>query len=125
MYQFAKIHKVLYEHHEEIPEEYFEDIENIATGMEKLGFNMDCGKSMNAAFPGINMFNDIHALKSVMDRSSIQLLGDAIYSQWRYWNHWAMSPIGDQDYEWFALAFDGLARLVKNEMKKDNEREEF
>ena len=57
-----------------------------------LGFEMDCG----------------HAF-SVTD---IPLLGSAIYSQWRYFNHWAYDAaeiLAPQNRAWFILA---LGRLV-------------
>lgn len=118
IYIFAKIQKVLYEHPEELPWDYFENIEYIARGLEKLGFNMDSGKGMTEAFPEINVCWDAAALRSVLDQVSIQLLGDTIYAKWRYFNHWAMAPMEEKDYEWFIVAYEGLAQLAMKAMQK-------
>ena len=118
IYTFAKVQKVLYEHQEEVPGVYFGEIEYIARWLEELGFNMDCGVGMKEAFPEINVFNDVTSLRSVLDKVSIQLLGDTIYAKWRYFNHWSMGPMQDEDYEWFVVAYEGLAQLAMKAMQK-------
>jgi len=53
-----------------------------------LGFEMDCGKSFESAFPGMNAFNDADALYEIIDQiQDVHLLGLAIFSQWRYVTH--------------------------------------
>lgn len=53
-----------------------------------LGFEMDCGKSFEAAFPGMNMLNDADAMNKIIDQiQDVHLLGSAIFSKWRYVTH--------------------------------------
>lgn len=55
-----------------------------------LGFQMDCGESFIAAYPDLNVFSDYRELDKIIDSvKDIQLLGSAIFSKWRYFNHWA------------------------------------
>lgn len=55
-----------------------------------LGFQMDCGESFIAAYPDLNVFSDYRELDKIIDSvEDIQLLGSAIFSKWRYFNHWA------------------------------------
>ena len=57
--------------------------------------------------------NNHEALDSIIDDvTDIPLLGSAIYSQWRYFNHWAYDAaeiLAPQNRAWFILA---LGRLV-------------
>lgn len=54
-----------------------------------LGFQMDCGESFIAAYPDLNVFSDYRELDKIIDSvKDIQLLGSAIFSKWRYFNHW-------------------------------------
>ena len=67
-----------------------------------LGFEMDCGHAFSERYG--QAANNHEALDSIIDDvTDIPLLGSAIYSQWRYFNHWAY------DRAWFILA---LGRLV-------------
>ena len=54
-------------------------------------------------------------LDKVIDEvNDIQLLGSAIYSRWRYFNHWAYDATSILEFEnrsWFILALSRLAVL--------------
>ena len=113
IHNFAMIWMQMYKNYKTTPFYYFEDNSFIGEGMAALGFEMDCGNSLEAAFPNSNALNDNEALKRIMPLIDIQLLGNAIFSQWRYYNHWAMAPMEDKNFLWFVLAFERLAELTK------------
>ncbi len=53
-----------------------------------LGFEMDCGHAFESVY-GKAVY-DCGELDKVIDNvTDIPLLGAAIYSRWRYFNHWA------------------------------------
>lgn len=82
-----------------------------AEQMWKLGFEMDTGNSFVERY-GYDAFNDPEAFeKACVD--DVVLLGSAIFSQWRYWTHWAFAPIDKQSQQWFTLAFARLAELTE------------
>ena len=110
--RFALVWQQMYINYKTIPFYFFEEIEFMGEGMADMGFEMDCGKSMEAAFPGLNALNDNAALERIIEQIDLQTLGNAIYSQWRYWNHWSMSPMGEEDVQWFVTALGRLAELA-------------
>ncbi len=60
--------------------------DDLCTECETLGFEMDCGKSLEAAFPGIDAFNDYLELERIIDKiEDTHLIGCAIFSKWRYY----------------------------------------
>ena len=60
----------------------------MADDCSALGFEMDCGHAFSEKYG--NAANDSEALDKIIDSvDNIPLLGSAIYSQWRYFNHWA------------------------------------
>lgn len=111
--RFALIWKQMYENHKTTPFYFFEDSAFVGEGMADLGFEMDCGKSLEAAFPGANAFQDNAALERIIEQLDLQTLGNAIFSQWRYWNHWSMSTMEEENFQWFVIAFSRLAELTK------------
>lgn len=80
----------------------------------ELGFDMDSGHSFKEKY-GSGAFRDSNALKKVVDKIfDIDLLGSALHSAWRYYNHWAYSASEiDDNREWFILIFDRLIQLTK------------
>ena len=70
----------------ELVEHYFAD------DCQALRFEMDCGHAFGERYG--NAVNNADALREIINEiSDIQLLGSAIYSQWRYFNHWASYPV--------------------------------
>ena len=102
----------MYRNHANIPFGFFEDMDFIGKGLADLGFVMDCGESVKRAFPGVDVFKDNEAFKRIMDQVDLQTLGNAIFSQWRYWNHWSMGRMEEADFEWFVIAYSRLAELA-------------
>lgn len=86
----------------------------MADDCDALGFMMDCGNAFSDKYGAA--FNDHKELdKIINDVNDIDLLGSAVYSQWRYFNHWAYS--GEEILEfrnrsWFILALERLAMLT-------------
>lgn len=78
-----------------------------------LGFEMDCGKAFETKY-GKAVFDDRELAKVIDAVDDISLLGSAIYSRWRYFNHWAYNA-GDilepKNREWFILALSRLSLL--------------
>ena len=85
----------------------------MADDCSALGFEMDCGHAFSEKYG--NAANDSEALDKIIDSvDNIPLLGSAIYSQWRYFNHWAYSGaeiLEPQKRAWFILALSRLALL--------------
>lgn len=78
-----------------------------------LGFEMDCGNAFRERYG--QAVNDCDALEKIVDDIiDINLLGSAIFSQWRYFNHWADNASEILEYEnrrWFELALSRLEFL--------------
>jgi len=110
--RFALIWEHMYKNHTSIPGTFFEDVEFMGKGLADLGFNMDCGESIERMFPGNNIFRDNAALQRIINQLDIQTLGDAIFSQWRYWNHWSNAPMEEADFQWFVITLSRLAELT-------------
>jgi len=84
--------------------------EGFASGCISLGFGMDCGESFKAAY-GSDAFSCAAALERNINRVwDVQILGNAVFSQWRYFTHWACSA---PDREWFIIALSRLGELTK------------
>lgn len=77
---------------------------------------MDCGNAFIEAFPEKNVFNDKNELAAIIDSvTDVALLGSAVFSQWRYYNHWSYSTedIANKDVrEWFMTALNRLQILT-------------
>ena len=86
----------------------------LADDCEALGFEMDCGHAFTETYGDAASNSD--ALERIIDAvDDIPLLGSAIYSQWRYFNHWAYSAaeiLEPQNRAWFILALSRLALLT-------------
>ena len=90
----------------------FDNYEPLGAEMATLGFQMDCGAAIEAAYPSLR-WNDLTEWRSLLSQiEDVPLLTSAIFSQWRYWNHWSDAPPSDADRQWFALAFARLAELT-------------
>lgn len=91
----------------ELVDHYFAD------DCAELGFEMDCGNAFSEKYGAA--VNDSTALKQIIDTvDDISLLGSAVYSQWRYFNHWAYSGeeiLEQKNREWFIVALNRMALL--------------
>lgn len=86
----------------------------LANDCEALGFEMDCGHTFSEKYG--DAASDNEALDKIIDDvDDIPLLGSAIYSRWRYFNHWAYSGaeiLEPKNRAWFILALSRLALLT-------------
>lgn len=81
-----------------------------------LGFKMDCGDSLEAAYPGMNVLNDYKEFVGISDQiNDMSLLSSAIFSKWRGVTHWSYneSLISDENRAWFIAAFSRLSQLME------------
>ena len=77
-----------------------------------LGFEMDCGHGFIDAY-GIEAWNSKRGLSKVIDNiDDINILGSALFSQWRYFNHWSYSAPTDESKEWFLTIFRRMRELA-------------
>ena len=80
-----------------------------------FNFKMDCGEAFIATYSH-NEFHDYRELDKIIDSiNDISLLGSALFSRWRYFNHMAYSSeeITEGDNRaWFITAFSRLERLT-------------
>ena len=78
-----------------------------------LGFEMDCGHAFEQQY-GAAVHDSTELDKIIDEVEDIPLLGSAIYSRWRYFNHWAYDGaeiLEPQNRAWFILALSRLALL--------------
>lgn len=87
----------------------------LADDCRALGFRMDCGQAFLAKYG--NAVKDAEDLTEVLDDiTDITLLGSAIYSRWRYFNHWAYNAVeilNPENRKWFVLALGRLEILSR------------
>ena len=114
IHRFALLWMQIYRSHDSFPYAYFEDIMFMGEGLSDLGFEMDCGRSYCEAYSETAL-PDNEKLQRQLPGMDIRILGNLIYSQWRYWNHWSMALMEEKDYQWFVLAFSKLAELTNIE----------
>lgn len=110
---FALVWAQMYKNHATTPGTYFEDNEFMGEGLADLGFIMDCGESFKQQFPDQSYSTGNSAWERLINQLDIQTLGNTIFSQWRYWNHWSMAPMEEADYQWFVISLSRLAELAK------------
>jgi hypothetical protein len=111
--RFALVWAQMYKNHASVPGNYFEDVEFMGEELADLGFEMDAGESLKRAVSGEDAFRDNAVLERVINQIDLQTLGNAIFSQWRYWNHWSMGQMEEPDYQWFVIALSRLAELAQ------------
>ena len=80
-----------------------------------LGFVMDCGKSFEKKYPDAWLANE-NLARCISEIDDLQLLVNAIYSKWRFYQHWACSP---WDVSWFLTALNRMAELSLDLTKGD------
>lgn len=91
----------------------------MADDCEVLGFKMDCGHSFKNRY-GCHIGDNVAFSRIIDQVTDIQVLGSAIYSQWRYFNHWAYSAkeiLVPQNREWFITALSRLEWLAIRQPK--------
>lgn len=113
IYVFAMVWGQMYRNHANMPLNYFEDPIFVGNGLEELGFSMDCGKSLEENYPKANLGLRGIEWKQVLKNIDLHTLGNAIFSQRRYFNHWHEAPMPEEDFEWFVSSFARLSELTR------------
>jgi len=89
----------------------------MADDCSALGFEMDCGQAFCKNYSVA--FNSCDALRKVIDQiTDVSLLGSAVYSKWRYYNHWAYSAseiLEPENRKWFILMLERLKTLSEQD----------
>lgn len=98
---------------------YIELVDHYMAGdCETLGFVMDCGHAFTEKY-GDAASNSESLVRIIGQVTDIPLLGSAIYSQWRYFNHWAYSGeeiLEPKNRAWFTMALSRLGELANNQL---------
>lgn len=85
-----------------------------------LGFVMDCGHGFSEKYG--DAVYDHESLERIIGQiTDIPLLGSAIYSRWRYFNHWAYMDeeiLEPQNRAWFTIALGRLEELAQGCLKR-------
>ena len=118
MSHYHELHKFAVEYlalYQDINTPYYMIEEGFADRCFDLNLKMDCGESFCRLYP--EGMRDADNLKKIIHNvTNPEILGSAIFSQWRYVTHWAMSPmvnLMDENYRpWFVEAFTRLAELT-------------
>ena len=97
---------------------YLELIEHyMADDCDALGFEMDCGQAFSEKYGcAVNDYNEL--IKIIDDVFDISLLGSAIYSQWRCFNHWSYMGseiLEPKNRKWFIVALNRLKDLAEQD----------
>ena len=76
-----------------------------------LGFEMDCCQAFTEAFP--DCFRDpVATERAIAGCDDVDLLGSALHSGWRYYNHWNdFGGFEPEERDWFGVVLRRLAGL--------------
>lgn len=85
---------------------------DFADDCRTLGLEMDCGAAFEAAYPGC--FRNAGATEHVItDCEDVGLLGSALHSGWRYYNHWNdFGGFEPEERAWFGMVLRRLGELT-------------
>lgn len=93
---------------------YLEFERNLGEECQRLGFDMDAGESFIKQCSKEAFYN-ADVLEQIIDKvDSVKLLGNGIFSRWRYITHWAgvsASLLSEENKKWFLIALNRLAEL--------------
>lgn len=114
LHEFAEEYLEIYS---DLEENYYYLENEFADRCEYLDLKMDCGKGYERLFP--DTLQDLgkfeNSLEIVKDP---ELLGSAIFSQWRYVTYWSgegFQGLKNEFYRsWFIMAFKKLKELTEN-----------
>ena len=84
-----------------------------------LGFQMDCGAEFVKQYPGCFEIHKHNLEQTINTIQDVDLLGSALFSQWRFLTHWAGMYILDQDTcNWFLIVLKRMKELTKKKQRK-------
>ena len=83
---------------------------------EELGFQMDTANEFSKRYPGCFSTGNSVIDKVINTIDDVDLLGSAVFSQWRYLTHWAyMFTLNEKTVHWFLLVLDRMKELTRSE----------
>lgn len=90
----------------------FFDTNSFSNDCRCLGFEMDCGDAFVAAM-GEDAWRSYEGLRLAIDRiEDVNLIGSALYSKWREYNHWSSpSDANDDTKEWFLMLLKRMQEI--------------
>lgn len=116
LHRFAMVWLALMESHSVNPEvERFFAGNVFGDECLALGFDMDCGESLEKVVPGVSDLFKSQVFASHVAKLDIQTLGNAIFSRWRRWTHWDECPLDEDGWAWFVVALKRLAKLTEED----------
>ena len=116
LHRFALVWLALIESHNANPEvERFLAGNTFGDECLALGFDMDCGQSLERALPGVPDPFKSQTFASHVAKLDVQTLGNAIFSRWRRWTHWDECPLDEDGWAWFVVALEHLAKLTEED----------
>ncbi len=78
-----------------------------------LGFEMDCGGSLIETY-GEEAWRSNRGLSRVISNiNDMKILGSALFSKWRLFNHWSFGHATEEDKEWFLTILRRMQELTK------------
>lgn len=93
-------------------EEFAQTFGNACTS---LGFRMDCGNEFSARYPECFCIPSPELDAVIGSIQDVDLLGSAVFSQWRFLTHWEYSFELDKDTRhWFKVILKRMQELTKN-----------
>ena len=87
---------------------------------------MDCGNEFNRLYPNCFALGNDNLSKVIESIQDVDLLGSAVFSQWRNLTHWElMYKLDDDTCRWFALVLGQMKKLTrrKSGTKKSVDKE--
>lgn len=103
---------------EESERKLYEFIESLQfpADCRDLGFTMDCYESFQKKYGDVHkFFNESGKTleEKMMEIDDLQVLGNALFSKWRYYNHWVDGPCDSFELPWFKAVLKRLVELSK------------
>lgn len=87
---------------------------NFPKDCEDFGFEMDCGSSFCSKY-GTEAFFDLYKLEEIIESTNETiLLGNVLYSKWRYFNKSDYCQYTKEDNKWFTIILKRLKELYNH-----------
>lgn len=115
---FAKKYTYFFEYGSDVERYYFDDCLTFSDECSSFGFDMDGFRSLDEFYKSDPAFAKMSNEEFIGNITDIKLIGTALHSQWRWYNHWADpgSELWDSR-EWFLLMFERLLMLAEKQRK--------
>jgi len=116
IFEFLKSWTKRFSSHELTKIEFEENFGDICAS---LGFQMDCSHEFDRLYPGSSQIPSTELDAMINSIQDVDLLGSAVYSQWRYLTHWADFYELDKDTcHWFKIILRQMKELTKKKKHK-------